>query len=307
MSWKFEKIAGPHTGSCGGLAWDGEAMLYSAVNEGCVHRFHPASGKTEVFRRYTNRVSGIALGPKGELYGCQEGGRRVIEFVRDGSSVVHAYLVDGKVHNYPNDMTVDRAGRIWFSDPYHPVPAAGVQVFPLLDHASVLRLDCDRTMAATRGTWTIQRVTFDTAAPRAVLLSPDEKTLYVAEGDVGERSVRELRAYPVRQDGSVGAYRVLHVFGADYRGTHRGIEGMCLDSDGNIVAVGGWKRSGPGPLVHVFSPTGAILETHELPGDLPVRCAFGDAGLDALYVTTAEGMVYRAQGTGRQGYQRFAT
>jgi len=303
MNWTFEKIAGPYQGSCGGLAWDGQAMLFSTISEGCLMRFRPESEKAEVFRRYTNRVNGIAFGPNGELYGCQEGGRRVIEFLRDGSAVVHAHLLDGKVHNYPGDLVVDRSGRVWFTDPYHPVPSTGVQIFPLLDHASVLRLECDHTRSAVRGTWSIKRVTFDTVAPRAVLLSPDEKILYVAEGDVGEESVRELRAYPVRDDGSVGVHTVLHVFGSDYRGTHRGIEGMCLDSDGNIVAVGGWQRSGPGPLVHVFSPTGAVLESHELPGDMPVRCAFGDQDLDALYVTTAKGLVYRARAIGRKGFR----
>ena len=45
----------------------------------------------------------------------------------------------------------------------------------------------------------------------------------------------DLRAYPVEADGSVGACRVLQVFGAG----ERGIEGMCLDAAGNIVACGG--------------------------------------------------------------------
>jgi gluconolactonase len=76
---------------------------------------------------------------------------------------------------------------------------------------------------------------------------------------------------------------------------------MCLDSVGNIVAVGGWQRSGPGPLAYVFSPGGAILETHALPGDLPMRCAFGDADLGSLYVTSGEGVLYRAKADGRRG------
>ena len=59
---------------------------------------------------------------------------------------------------------------------------------------------------------------------------------------------------PIRADGTLDHPIVLHTFGADHRGHHRGIEGMCLDADGNIVAVGGWQRSGPGPLVYVFSP-----------------------------------------------------
>ena len=42
------------------------------------------------------------------------------------------------------------------------------------------------------------------AAPRAVLVSADEKTLYVAEGEPRRDMVRELRAYPIAEDGTFG-------------------------------------------------------------------------------------------------------
>jgi len=142
-------------------------------------------------------------------------------------------------------------------------------------------------------------------APRAVQLSPDEKTLYVAEGEVGRKGPRELRAYAVRDDGSVGPYTVLHAFGADHRGEHRGIEGLCLDSDGNLVACGGSPEAGPGPMLYVFAPDGAVIDAHRLPGGAPMRCAFGDAQLDSLYVTSGDGCVYRAQSTGRRGFKRW--
>jgi len=148
-------------------------------------------------------------------------------------------------------------------------------------------------------------MTHDTRAPRAVLLSIDEKTLYVAEGD-SQSALRELRAYAVRDNGEVGSYAVLHTFGADHRGAHRGIEGLCLDADGNIVACAGARGVGAGALVYVFSPAGAVLETHPLPADLPMRCAFGDAGLSSLYVTTAEGELLRARNCNRRGYARSA-
>jgi sugar lactone lactonase YvrE len=84
---------------------------------------------------------------------------------------------------------------------------------------------------------------------------------------------------------------------------HRGIEGMCLDADGNIVAVGGWQRSGPGPLVYVFRPDGAVTETHPIPADLPNKCCFGGRDLDLFYVTTAGGCLYQAR-TAREGLSR---
>ena len=300
MTWNFEKVAGPYTGAMGGLAWDGKRMLFALIDEGYINGFDPATGQVSEVRRYTNRVNGIAFGPDGTLFGCQEGGRRVIQFLNDGSACVTATRLDGKIHNFPSDLVIDKAGRIWFADPYHPVYAFGPQIFPALPHASVLRSERDERRA-----WKIRRITYDTKAPRSVMLSPDEKTLYVADGEAGRDGVRELRAYPVNANGDVEPCTVLHTFGADQRGPHRGIEGMCLDSDGNIVGCAGWRKSGPGPLVYVFSPNGAVLESHALPGDAPMHCAFGDADLSSVYVTAGDGCVYRAKATGRRGFKRW--
>ncbi|MBX6426324.1 MAG: SMP-30/gluconolactonase/LRE family protein [Variibacter sp.] len=294
MSWTFERVASPFQGPANGIVWDGKAIIFSLMEEMRLMRFDPESGTTSELRKYTNRVNGLAFGPNGELYGCQEGGRRLVEFSPDGRLFAVDALLDGKYHNYPSDLTVDSQGRIWFADPHSQTLAFGPQIFPPLDHASVLRLERNERRA-----WTLTRITYDTVAPRSVLLSPDEKTLYVAEGEPREGQRRELRAYPIREDGTVGSYTVLHTFGSDHRGPHRGIEGMCLDADGNIVACGGWRRSGPGPLVYVFSPEGAVLETHPVPGDMPNRCCFGHAELDTLYVTTAGGELYRAKTTRR--------
>jgi gluconolactonase len=98
---------------------------------------------------------------------------------------------------------------------------------------------------------------------------------------------------------------VLHTFGADYHGEHRGIEGMCLDVDGNLIVVCGSKTAGPGPLVMVMSPTGTILESHPIPGDKPARVTFGGAALDTLYISTLAGELFKVTGTGRKGDKRF--
>lgn len=296
MSWQFEKVAGTYKGPTVGVAWDGTAVYFTTIVDGQIIRLD-ASGSTSEFRRYQRRVTGIGFAPDGDFFGCQEGSRRIVQFMKDGSTRTTASFFDGKIHNYPNDLCVDKSGRVWFSDAYHAVPSLGIYR-PPLDHSSVLRLERDHNKA-----WRLVRVTEDTSAPRAVLLSADEKTLYVSHGEAGGTAHCELRAYPVLGNGAVGDYRSLVTFGIDDTGTHRGIEGMCLDANGNIVAVCGSGKAGPGPHAIVIAPTGAVLESHPLPFDSPMRCAFGGADLASLYVTSADGNVYRATTT-RKGLRR---
>ena len=106
---------------------------------------------------------------------------------------------------------------------------------------------------------------------------------------------RQLRAYPLNEDGSLGKAKIFHDFGK-----HRGIDGMCLDTEGNIVATAGWNLSGPGSLIYVFSPSGEILETHPVPADRPTNCTFAHSDLQTLYVTTIDGHLFRTK-TERQG------
>jgi len=295
MTWKFDLVAGPYKGRTGGLAWDGQAMLFCAVQEERVMRYDPAVGKAEVFRKLSGRTNGLAVAADGSVFGAQEGGRRIVRFLKDGSTAAATERLDGRHHNQPTDVIVDRQGRAWFTDPYNGTPPYGPPVFPFLDHASVLRLNTDGPSEQR-----LKRVTHDTKGPRAVLLSADEKTLYVADGDAERGDFCQLLSYAVKPDASLGSGHALMVFAP----AERGIEGMCLDSGGNILACAGWKKGGNGPAIYVVSPSGTLLETHPAPADLPMRCAFGDAGLGSLYVTAGDGGLYRATDTGRRGLQR---
>ena len=302
MTWNFELIHGPLGRPLGGLAWDGAGMLASDLNNAAILRFDAAKKAVTTWRKYTNRVNGIAFAADGALFACQEGSRRVIQMLPDGSSSATETRLDGCVHNFPRHITVDQHGHAWFSDSHHNIVASGPQLFPRLEHQSILRVGRG---AKPRPHWHLERMTFDTLSPRGVALSPDEKTLYVADTDNRDGGVRELRAYPRQDDGTLGAPIVLHTFGADRRGVHRGIEGLCVDADGHIIACAGWKKSGPGPLIYVFAPSGAVIETHPLPADVPMNCAFGDSDLSSLYVTTEDGSLLRAQKTGQRGHQVF--
>ena len=292
MQVEIEQVAGPFNGLTGGVVWDGERVLFSAVDESRILGFYPESGQISEVRRFTNRVNGIAIGTNGEFYGAQEGSRRIIEFVADGSSRPTQSRINGAFHNFPTDLVVDNLGRIWFADPYNAIRATGPQIFPPLNHASILRASREKAYGIFLP-WHLKRVTFDTIAPRAVLLSPDERMLYVAEGDPNGSNHCELRAYPLDENGDAGEFRLLHKFSGGKRRGDRGISGMTLDSSGNIVACAGWRMSGPGPLIYVFAPSGRVIETLELPADMPMRCAFGGPNVEDLYVTTAGGQLLR--------------
>ncbi len=289
MGWDFEAIAGPFGGPVDGLVWDGAGLLFSVVPERRILRYQPDSGEISEFRRYMTRVRGMALDQNGTLFACQSGSRRIIRFNADGSVSPLEQRLNGRLHNFPDDLIIDSRGRVWFSDPYDTEPGHGAQLHGPLPYASVLRLSLEG------GAWGLRRMTFDTAAPKGILLSPDERTLYLADSSDEPDGPRELRAYDVNANGSLGEPRVLHTFGADRRGVHRGIDGMCLAADGSIVAVAGWERSGPGPLVYHFAPSGRVLATHPVPADQPIDCAL--AGAD-LYVSTAEGRLYRVRNAG---------
>ena len=294
MAWTFERVAGPFNGRTGGLAWDGRSLLVSAVAEERVLRFDPQTRKVDDFRRWTGRVNGLALAQDGSVYGAQEGGRRVVRFMPDGSTAPVTEFLDGRRHNQPTDVIVDSKGRVWFADAYNAQVPYGPPVYPMLDHASVLRLE-----QANDG-WRMVRMTHDTAGPRAILLSADEKTLYVADGDAERGNLQRLNCYPVKSDGELGHVKVM----IDFVVVERGIEGMCLDSSGNIIACAGWKKAGVGPMLYVISPMGTILESHPAPADMPMRCAFGDADLSSLYLTAADGGLYRSKDTGHRGLKR---
>jgi len=286
MSWTFEILAEPTDGLTEGPVWDGSGLLYTNIPNSRILRYDPASGQISVWREGTNNANGLMLDSQGRLFACEGGGRQMAYYPPGKETVVLCDNFQDKRLNSPNDLAVDSQGRVWFTDPRYGDFRDDME----LDHESVLRLD-----PQADGSWQCVRVTYDTTSPNGLLLSHDEKTLYVAQSKYGDSQLRELRAYPVNPDGSLGQYEVLHNFYP-----HRGIDGMTLDIDGNIVATAGWEVSGPGGMIYVFAPNGRVLETHPLPCQRPTNCTFGGPDLTDLYVTSIDGHLLRAK-TDRQG------
>ncbi len=296
MEWRFQLVAQPYGGITEGPVWDGEAILFTHIPASRIMRYDPNTGAITQWRDGTNHTNGLVHDAQGNLYGCCSGGRSIVRFNPDGTTTTVADRVDGQKLNTPNDLAIDAQGRIWFTNPWNAVNIDPSEVEEL-DNRSVLRAD-----PQPDGSYTVTRVTFDTTMPNGILVSADGRTLYVAESNSDALDLdRELRAYPINDDGSLGPYTTLHTFGKDATAVHRGIDGMCLDMDGNIVATAGWPQAGPGPMIYVFSPTGRVLETHPVPALRPTNCCFGGPGRTTLYVTSTDGHFFRAE-TDRVGW-----
>ncbi|MGY8826629.1 MAG: SMP-30/gluconolactonase/LRE family protein [Candidatus Latescibacterota bacterium] len=297
MEWTFEKVAGPFSFTEGPVWVDG-ALLFTDMPGDRALRYDPQSGTADVWRKGTNKANGLTIDADGRVYGAEgtfdpqgeqfiDGpGRRIARYEKDGSTTVISDGFEGKRFNSPNDVVVDAKGRVWFTDPRYGSDRSCME----LEHESVYRAD-----PQPDSSYNTVRVIFDTTKPNGLIVTPDMKTLYVAQSDHGSETLRELRAYAIADDGSVGPYEVLHNFGP-----HRGIDGMRLDSELNIVASAGWPTSGPGPMIYVFAPSGRVLETHPFPPINPTNCEFGDEDLQSLYVTATDGFLYRAR-THRKG------
>ena len=291
MVWDFIPVNGPFGGTTEGPVWDGSGLIFSHIPSSRIYRFDPSTNNSKLYRDQTNHANGLALGADGRLYACEGGARRVVTY--DGAdTVVLANDFKGSKLNIPNDLAIDSAGRIWFTDPYYQGAGGSWSLDESnreLDHQAVYRID------SNKNGFSIARVISDTTKPNGILFSSDFSELYIAQSSYLPEEKRELRAYPVNEDGTVGEFKVLHDFGP-----HRGIDGMVLDVEGNIIAAAGFNESGPGPMVYVFSPNGEIIEEHPVPFDRPTNCTFGGTDLSLLYVTTTDGYLLRA-GTQRQG------
>ena len=282
MSWRFSllnRFEDPPGGITEGPVWNGELVLFTHIHASRIYSYNPKSGEFAVYRENTNFTNGLAFDAQGRLFGCCQNGRAIVRFDPDGSMVTVADNLDGVPLNTPNDLAIDSQGRIWFTNPWN----AGN-----IDPNEIEQLD-NRSVLCS--------IPQDDGSYRTV-----RSTLYVAESNSDRIDIdRELRAYPINADGSLGTYTTLHTFGRDANRVHRGIDGMCLDADGNIIATAGWPTGGPGPMLYVFSPTGRVIETHPVAATRPTNVCFGGPDLTDIFVTSTDGHFFHAK-TERVGW-----
>src|SRR6478735_7239901 len=191
---KVEKLWGEGSFTEGPVEGPDGAIYFSDIGNR-IMRFDPKGGKTTEFRNPSGRSNGLKFDAMGRLVACEGantgGGRRISITEKDGTVKTLADKFEGKRFNSPNDLTLDAKGRIYFSDPRY----VGDEKREL-DHESIYRVDPDGT---------VTRLTTDTVKPNGLVISPDGKTLYVSDNSGGEKNKRLLVAYPLKEDGTLGA------------------------------------------------------------------------------------------------------
>jgi gluconolactonase len=230
--------------------------------------------------------NGLALDAEGRLILCEHGNRRVARMENDGSRTTLADRFNDKRLNSPNDIVFHSSGAAFFTDPPYGLEEQDDDRAKEQPHNGIYRLDTDGTVTL---------LTVGQARPNGIGLSPDEKTLYVANSEWPQNSY--LMSYPVLDDLNLGDADVFFDAGPLISDVYTGTpDGLTLDQSGNIYTTG------PGGVL-ILGADGKHLGTVEL-GEVAANVGWGDDG-GTLYITastslyrinlTTEGLVYRSK------------
>lgn len=268
----------------GGFEWaegpvwvpqDGGFLLFSDVIGNTIYKWVEGRG-VSVFLKpsgYTGVApwkpepgsNGLALDPDGNLICCEHGDRRVSRMTWDGGKKTLVDNYQGKRLNSPNDQAWTRDGDLYFTDPPYGLPNREKDTRRELDFCGVYRLSADGEL-----TLLTKEMTF----PNGIGLSPDEKTLYIAQSD---ENAPIWKAFPITDDGTLGPSRMLYD-ASDMYGRHKGsCDGMAIDAQGNIFATG------PGG-VYVLTPEGKLLGRIDTK-ERTANCCFGGPDGSTLFMT----------------------
>jgi gluconolactonase len=196
-----------------------------------------AKGNAKTVYTDTNTGGAVSINKNGEVFIVERGYQQSIDEVApDHKVLADKYQGDSfDCVSGLNDLTAASNGGVYFT-------------FGKLYYA------------APDGTVTQQG---DTTFTNGIILSADEKTLYVTNGG-------DLDAFDVQPDGSLTNQRVLTKLSA-------GGDGSTIDSEGRIYVTSG-------PVIDVVSPQGELLGVIPVPkGDQPISVAFGGPGKHTLY------------------------
>lgn len=261
---KMEKLAGGFAFT-EGPTWDRQrnCLYFSDIPPAHIVRYQ--DGKPEVINGESGGSNGLMMDKDGSLIACEHQGRRVSRTAEPGrpaETIVDRY--QGKRLNSPNDLWLDEAGGIYFTDPRY-----GSREDLEQDKEAVYYIAADKT---------ITRIIDSLVRPNGIALSPDGKTLYVVDNGAAE-----LHAWKIESPGKLGAGRRIACVAHP--------DGMTVDSSGRLYVTGTggvWVLDGDGGWI-------GLIPTPEH----PANATFGGSGGKMLFITarlSLYGIVTTAKG-----------
>jgi gluconolactonase len=249
-----------------GPASDGKGnLVFTDVPASTIFAIDSA-GKLSEFLTPSGTANGLMFNADGELFACQMEGQ-VVSISADGKKVTPlATNYEGKRFNAPNDLVIDSGGGVYFTDPHFRAPEPLPQGV-----TAVYYIDPGKKVA---------RLIDDLKSPNGVILSPDEKTLYVIP-----TLQSEMMAYPVVSPGKLGEGKVFCRLEQAKGEQGKGGDGLTIDSKGNLYITSALG-------LQVFDPKGKLLGIIAFP-EQPSNATFGGPKNQTLYVT-ARTSVYSA-------------
>jgi gluconolactonase len=245
-------------GKIGRITPDGTASVYCDLRQIVPA---PVEGRTA-------QANGLKVDRQGRLIAADAGGGRILRIEQSDPAKppvveVLAEAFEGKPLNAPNDVALDLAGNIYFSD-----PGGSNAKKPI---GSIYRHDAK--------TGKISRLDTGLAYPNGLAVAPGQKQLCLAES-----ANYRLLIYNLTSDGRATERRVLIDFPQKTEGTVVGgkfePDGMIFDAAGHLY-VGMWT----GGVVNVVDiSSGKLLRQYDAGGKQATNCHFQD---DCLYVTVA--------------------
>ena len=261
--WIEDAAGGPH-------------LLFSDIRANTIYSWSPTEGVSEFLNPVTPDDSeagghggsnGLSLDLEGRLILCEHGNRQVSRIETDNSRSVLADRFEGKRLNSPNDILFHSSGWAYFTDPPYGLTDGDEDPQKELDHNGIYRLGPEGQLELLR----------EQTRPNGLALSPDEKTLYVANSDSEQRV---WFAYDVLEDGRLSEGKIF--FDATESDAPGVPDGLRVDTSGNVYATG------PGG-VWIFAPDGTHLGTIH-PPELPANVGWGDEDGKTLYITARTGL-----------------
>ena len=228
-----------------------------------------AQGNRSTFLEKTDGAQGLTFDQKGRLIGVMPATKQIAALMPTRTVLASAFA--GRPFAGPNDLVADKKGGVYFTDPgTYPPPGEFLTEIPAVYYV--------------RSDGSVARIADDIARPNGIILSPDEKTLYVAN-TLGAFVV----AFDVQPDGSVRNQRNFARLAGilmTNRGVRSGADGLAVDEAGRLYVT---STIG----VQVFSAQGRHLGTIPIGNpDGPQNLAFAGPDKKTLYVV-GDGAVWK--------------